>query len=179
MQASDANLHFSFVWLSCRWIKGLLQRTRQRGWRLEVAVKLILTHSELLCSIFVSSPLHLTVFVFNFFLCFLPNLNERMKKKTSHFRKASLLRLVYHLMKLEFFIEHTFGISHLCFVLICKLLQRTQMLRMFSLLARTEFIWLTVFCSDAWFLKLYSNLQSTQIYFITNIWKLDLMAIDF
>lgn len=53
------------------------------------------------------------------------------------------------------------------------------MLRMFSLFARTEFIWLTMFCSDAWFLELYSNLQSTQIYYITNIWKLDLLAIDF
>lgn len=75
--------------------------------------------------------------------------------------------------------EHKFGISQLCFVLICKLLQRIQMLRMFSLFARTEFIWLTMFCSDAWFLKLYSNLQSTQIYYITNIWELDMLAIDF
>lgn len=132
-----------------------------------------LTHSEYLCSIFISSPLHLNVlgsFCFLFF--FFRQTKWKKRRNNLILVKRHCLCLICHLMKFDlFFIEHKFGISQLCFVLISKLLQRIQMLRMFSLFARTEFIWLTMFCSDAWLLKLYSNLQSTQIYYITQIYE--------
>lgn len=71
------------------------------------------------------------------------------KKKQSHFSEASLC-LVCHLMKSDLFLSNT------NLVLVDSILysfvsfyRELQMLRMFSLFARTEFIWLTMFCSDA------------------------------
>lgn len=122
--------------------------------------KSCLTQSKYLCSIFLPF-LHLSVFA---------KLNERMEKQ-SHFSKASQCvsgSSSHEIFSFFFFIEHRFGISWLCFVLISKLLQRIQMLRMFSPFARSEFSWLTMFCSDAWLVKLYSNSQSTQIYYIVH-----------
>lgn len=79
--------------------------------------------------------------------------------------KGHFLCLVWHLMKMYLFL-HKFGIS-------------ISTHCMFSRFTRTQFIWLTMFCSETWLLKLYSSLQSTQIYYITRIWELDYIGYRF